>query len=319
MSVEYDFDGTSGSFRVTNPEKRLADLLRVEQAKLNRLVISGASDTQIDELQRSIKNLMIKAQEMEKTLSARNEKIMELQRTNQQQQAINHERLESLTNKAQQEFEVLMQNAETMQQRIEELEQSFANQQSACKEKLQNQNEKHQTELVKAKQVYEYLMQTAEELQGDIRKLQQEKSSIEQDMLKVSQNKVLAEIKIETLKTKLKNQKAEHEQERVELLQYYRDAPEELQDPNKDELGDALSEAEKALERVKARDRPAVKTGRRGRPQTGSDSGSESKTQTRNELKYQSMSPLDVLDKYKAVPTLFNRPLRSPRTNPDLV
>lgn len=57
MSVEYDFDGSSGSFRVTNPEKRLADLLRVEQAKLNRLVISGASDTQIDELQREMGQL----------------------------------------------------------------------------------------------------------------------------------------------------------------------------------------------------------------------------------------------------------------------
>ena len=41
MSVEYDFDGTIGSFRVTNPDKRIADLLRLEQAKLNRLVISG--------------------------------------------------------------------------------------------------------------------------------------------------------------------------------------------------------------------------------------------------------------------------------------
>ena len=156
-----------------------------------------------------------------------------------------------------------------MQQRIEELEQDMLmasqNQQSACKEKLQNQNEKHQTELVKAKQEYEDLMQTAEGLQQNIRKLQQEKSSIEQEMLNVSQNKVLAEFTITKLKTKLKNQKAKHEQEKVELLQDYRDAPEELQDPNKDEIGDALLEAEMALERVNARDRPAIQPRRRGR------------------------------------------------------
>ena len=79
MSVEYDFDGSSGSFRVTNPEKRLADLLRVEQAKLNRLVISGASDTQIDELRSEMdalrmshKQAMTKAQdEYERVLEAR--------------------------------------------------------------------------------------------------------------------------------------------------------------------------------------------------------------------------------------------------------
>ena len=77
MSVVYDFDGTSGSFRVTNPEKRLADLLRVEQAKLNRLVISGASDTQIDELRREMEALRKKEKQYENQVTKWREHVRE--------------------------------------------------------------------------------------------------------------------------------------------------------------------------------------------------------------------------------------------------
>lgn len=101
MSTEYDFDGTSGSFRVTNPSKRLADLLRVEQAKLNRLVISGASDAEIDELK---KQMVILTQSHEKAITEaqnnykrdlqRKQKIIDLEHAKNEKIAKMHEAVE---------------------------------------------------------------------------------------------------------------------------------------------------------------------------------------------------------------------------------
>jgi hypothetical protein len=60
MSFGYDFEGVrDGYFRATNPKKRLADLLRVEQNKMNRLVLLGTGTDEVAELQRKVESLEV--------------------------------------------------------------------------------------------------------------------------------------------------------------------------------------------------------------------------------------------------------------------